>query len=715
MSFPVSVWYGVGSVTPPFDEEVVRRDLGRIRDAGFRYVRGWVNWRDTEPRPGEYDFSGVELLLRVAGEVGLRVILQVYLEFAPDWLPKLHPDSLYVSESGSQVMPQGSPGVCLDHPGVRARAEEFLRRLAQTVVRYPNFYAWDLWSEPNVIQWIYQPTGWRGLYCYCEHSKRRFRDWLRLTYGDVKALNRAWHRSYLDIGDVEPPRFVSLHFARDNLDWLTFNIAKLREDLEWRVKVVKGVDKEHPVASHSHGGTSVFGNPLFGEPDDWEMASVVDYWGTSFYPKHAGRVKVDHVLDALVLDIARSAAAASGRQYWIGELQAGQGIGGFKAAEPVTPDDVALWMWQAVAHEAKGINIYHWYPMMLGYESGGYGLVNPDGSLTDRARRAGETAKVIYEYSDLFLRARLINSEVAVLYNIEAYKWLWIAQRHSSDLLSRAILGVYRVLFNGNYNVDVVSIRQVEGGDVGRYKVLIAPTSLVLTPQSASGIRRFVNGGGYLIADSRFGSIKSDGYIDSSTPAYGLSDVLGGFEEGYVSVERAELRVINPSIPGLSIGDLITGVNYVSWLNTKAQVIGVSNVNGTRNSIVVNDYGNGKAIYVGTSIGLAYENLGPSSGVDKLIYGVLNMAKVQPYAEVDSTTPGYVEVRLLRSGGDNLIFVINHSHSDQVVRVRVNPAVLNMGNGTVKDLVTGLSVGMSSNTIQLKLRGRQVFVGLVGA
>jgi beta-galactosidase len=270
-------------------------------------------------------------------------------------------------------------------------------------------------------------------------------------------------------------------------------------------------------------------------------------------------------------------------------------------------------------------------------------------------------------------------------------------------------------LFNGNYNVDVVSIRQVEGGDVGRYKVLIAPTSLVLTPQSASGIRRFVNGGGYLIADSRFGSIKSDGYIDSSTPAYGLSDVLGGFEEGYVSVERAELRVINPSIPGLSIGDLITGVNYVSWLNTKAQVIGVSNVNGTRNSIVVNDYGNGKAIYVGTSIGLAYENLGPSSRVDKLIYGVLNIAKVQPYAEVDSTTPGYVEVRLLRSGGDNLIFVINHSHSDQVVRVRVNPAVLNMGNGTVKDLVTGLSVGMSSNTIQLKLRGRQVFVGLVGA
>ncbi|WP_291766783.1 beta-galactosidase [Caldivirga sp. UBA161] len=713
MSFPVSVWYGVGSVTPPFDEEAIKRDLKNIKEVGFKYVRGWVNWRDTEPRPGEYDFSSVEGLLKIANEIGLRVILQVYLEFAPDWLPKLHPDSLYVSESGSVIMPQGSPGVCLDHPGVRARAEEFMRRLAQVVVKYPNFYAWDLWSEPNVIQWIYQPTGWRGLFCYCNYSKGRFRDWLRVTYGSISALNKAWHRSYLEFNDVEPPRFVSLHFARDNIDWLTFNIVKLREDLEWRVKVIKSVDNNHPVVSHSHGGTSVFSNPLFGEPDDWEMASVVDSWGTSFYPKHAGRVKADHVLDALILDVARSAALASGKSYWIGELQAGQGIGGFKAAEPVTPDDVALWMWQAIAHEAKAINIYHWYPMMLGFESGGYGLINPDGSLTDRARKAGETAKVIYENGDLFLKAKLIDSNIAILYNIESYKWLWIAQRHSSDVLSRSILGVYRILFNSNYNVDLVSIRQVEDELINKYRVLIAPLSLVMTPKAALGLRNFVSNGGLLLVDSRFAAIRSDGYIDSSTPAYGLSDVTGGWEDGYMSVDKVNLRITNNLIPGLKAGDLIIGSNYVSWLNSKAHEVGVSEFNLSKPSITINDYGNGKTIYVGTSIGLSYEVNGPGSGIEKLIEGAMRIAMVQPPVYVKSTRQGYVEVRIMKSGDDYLLFIINHSYSDQLVNVRINENVINVGNASIKDLVTGAVVSLINNEAQLTLRSRQVVVGLL--
>ncbi|ABW00934.1 beta-galactosidase [Caldivirga maquilingensis] len=713
MSFPVSVWYGVGSVTPLFDEETIKRDLKNIKEAGFKYVRGWVNWRDSEPRPGEYDFSGVENLLKTANDIGLRVILQVYLEFAPDWLPKLHPDSLYVSESGSVIMPQGSPGVCLDHPGVRARAEEFMRKLAQVVIKYPNFYVWDLWSEPNVIQWIYQPTGWRGLFCYCNYSKGRFRDWLKTIYGNVNTLNKAWHRSYLEFNDVEPPRFVSLHFARDNIDWLTFNIVKLKEDLEWRVKVIRSIDNNHPVVSHSHGGTSVFSNPLFGEPDDWEMASVVDAWGTSFYPKHAGRVKVDHVLDSLVLDAARSAALASGKPYWIGELQAGQGVGGLKAVEPVTPDDVALWMWQAIAHEAKAINIYHWYPMMLGFESGGYGLINPDGSLTDRARKAGETARVIYENSDLFLKAKLIDSSVAILYNIESYKWLWIAQRHSSDVLSRSILGVYRVLFNSNYNVDLVSIRQVEGNLISKYKVLIAPLSLVMTLKAALGLRNFVSNGGLLLVDSRFAAIRSDGYIDSGTPAYGLSEVIGGYEDGYMSVDKVNLRITSNLIPGLKTGDLIIGSNYVSWLNSKANEVGVSEFNLSKPSITINDYGKGKAIYVGTSIGLSYEANGPGSGVGKLIEGIMNIAMVQPPVEVKSTREGYIEVRIMRSGADYLLFIINHSYGDQLVNVRINENVINVGNASIKDLVTGASISITNNELQLTLRGRQVVVGLV--
>jgi hypothetical protein len=94
------------------------------------------------------------------------------------------------------------------------------------------------------------------------------------------------------------------------------------------------------------------------------MAKAVDAWGTSLYPKHAGGVVSDPVVDAFVLDVTRCATRAVNKSFWVGELQSGQGVGGLKVGEPVDPDDVSLWMWQCVAHEAKGINIYHWYPMM---------------------------------------------------------------------------------------------------------------------------------------------------------------------------------------------------------------------------------------------------------------------------------------------------------------------------------------------------------------
>ncbi|MHB1673403.1 MAG: hypothetical protein ACYCSP_04055 [Acidobacteriaceae bacterium] len=39
--------------------------------------------------------------------------------------------------------------------------------------------------------------------------------------------------------------------------------------------------------------------------------------------------------------------------------------------------------------------MYAWYPMSSGYESGGYGLVNLDGSITDRAKTAGAVARAV--------------------------------------------------------------------------------------------------------------------------------------------------------------------------------------------------------------------------------------------------------------------------------------------------------------------------------
>ena len=87
------------------------------------------------------------------------------------------------------------------------------------------------------------------------------------------------------------------------------------------------------------------------------------------------------------------------------------------AGTPVTPRDLTLWTWSALARGAKGINYYAWYPMSSGYESGGFGLNHLDGAITERARTAGRIAQVVDRHQALFLEARPVAAEVAIVYN----------------------------------------------------------------------------------------------------------------------------------------------------------------------------------------------------------------------------------------------------------------------------------------------------------
>ncbi len=66
-------------------------------------------------------------------------------------------------------------------------------------------------------------------------------------------------------------------------------------------------------------------------------------------------------------------------------MQGGEGNIALLHGDPVTAADQRLWAWSAIAAGAKAINVYAYYPMSSGYESGGYGLINLDGTVTDRA------------------------------------------------------------------------------------------------------------------------------------------------------------------------------------------------------------------------------------------------------------------------------------------------------------------------------------------
>ena len=105
----------------------------------------------------------------------------------------------------------------------------------------------------------------------------------------------------------------------DYIDWKTFIADKLGEDLRDRYQAVKQVAPSTIVTSHA-AGVGLFASPHHweGQADDWTMAGKVDFYGTSFYPKHSAFVDRDFAvargaprLHAIVW-LRRGAGRASG-------------------------------------------------------------------------------------------------------------------------------------------------------------------------------------------------------------------------------------------------------------------------------------------------------------------------------------------------------------------------------------------------------------------
>ncbi|WP_436912219.1 beta-galactosidase [Halosimplex marinum] len=675
---PVSVWYGENRARAPMmptSTEESRRRAGRdfesISEQGFNAVRLWVDWASLEPEPGEYAVDRVDHLLDLAADHDLRAIFQLYVESAPSWVHRRYPEARYTAQNGDQIDPQASPGVTLDHPEVRERAGEMLRRVAGHVADHPAFHAWDLWSEPHIVQWTWLEwlpfdVAW---FDYSPASRERFRDWLRERYDDVDDLNEQWYRTYGSFDEVTPPKYVTLSTYADLLDWQEYTLEKIADDLAWRRETVREVDAESVLSSHA-AITSVFTLPLswYGNPDDWRVADEVDVWGTSMYPKHTGdAMPLDPATRAAALDATRSASEANDADFWIGELQGGHGTTGMRFGEPVTPEDVALWGWTALSRGAKGLNYYAWYPMSCGYETSGFGLADADGSVTDRVRSAGDLAATVDREMDLFAAGRPVDADVGLVYSVETLKMLLASREPARDdgdpaMYRDALTGIYRVLFDENVPADFVHGSDLRAGDLP-YDALYFPLPIMLSEATAASLREYVRDGGHLYASVRPAWNDVDGTLNDAIPGHGLADLFGCEERWIREVERptATVTADHDVLGSLSVGDAVTGSAFQEALDVTDGTAVAEFDDGTP-AVVTNEYGDGRATLAGSLFGKANDATGgEADGAAALLDGVREQAGVRAPVSVSGVGDDRtVEARLQTAAESRLLFAFDH-------------------------------------------------------
>jgi beta-galactosidase len=440
------------------------------------------------------------------------------------------------------------------------------------------------------------------------------------------------------------------------------------------------------------------------------MAREVDFYGTSFYPKHSAFVDRDVPWRDALLDFTRSFGYDEGRNgFWVGELQGGFGTISVNVSPTVTPDDLSVWTWTALSRGAKGINYYAWYPMSSGYESGGFGLNHLDGTLTERAKTAGAIAQIVDRNQALFLDARPPRAEVAVIYNPLAH-FVGGRQRAAAyggpqgeviGIERDSLLGPHRALFSRNVPLDYVHIDRLSIEKLRQYKLVIFPYPLMIPEHSVSALSEYVRGGGALVAEARLAWNNERGYASERIPGLGLWDVMGCREIAIATAPngRTTIRWSSADLPGVPAGTVLPARWYKETLepgSPNARVVAQFEDGGA--AAVMSTYGKGKTLMLGSYVSASAQST-PTPESERFFAGLLEWAGVSLPVRVSGSQ---LEARHLESGNDALLFVFNHGKEAArsevwLQRPRANYRALDVVSGRAARLTTagdGVSIAL---------------------
>ena len=533
--------YGTAFYRPPNPPASMRREMLKAiaQKYQFNIVRIYPAWVYYHPAPDRFVFDDLEEVMKYCDEFGLRVLMGIVTEEAPYWLERAHPETRYVDAKGnpqrlsdsSNNVSGGWPGLCLDWEPVQQAARRFIGELIKVVAPHPSMYAYDCWNEAH-IEPAWARNIWAQpqelLYCYCDQTIAKFRRWLERRYGSLDALNEAWVRRYGDWKEVDPPRAISTY--TDWVDWRDYIIDRTTWELQFRVEAISAADPHHLRECHS-GTVPPVGAVTTTAYNGWRLAECVQAWGLSTFPRWSN---IPPSLGAARFEVTRSQAA--GKPFWMTELQGGHGSGGLVQSPHMRPRDIRLWNWLGIATGAKGIVYWAYHAEATGTEAMGFGLVDRDGSETERVLEAARNNRLIQAHWDI-LRDYLPKPQVALLTD-QDNAILTYAMSGKEEASTVSFQGYYKALWNMDQWVDFIEPRSLGHA---HYKVLIAPWHLIGKKETCQQLLHYAENGGTLILETSFGLFDERCFYNPVIPPWGLAEAFGYREkENYYVRPRAE-------------------------------------------------------------------------------------------------------------------------------------------------------------------------------
>ncbi|ARC56420.1 Beta-galactosidase [Frondihabitans sp. 762G35] len=603
--------------------ETWREDVALMRQAGVNLVAINVfGWSHVEPRPGEFDFSGLDEVVDLLHANGIGVNLGTGTSSPPPWLTTLHPEVLPVTADGTTRWPGGRQAYCPSSPVFRERALALVRATAE---RYGAHPAVRLWHVSNEL-------GCHNALCYCDVSAASFRRWLENRYGTIEALNEAWgtafwSQRYSAWAEILPPR-ATLSFINptQTIDFHRFSSDEILDHYRAEAATIRETSAI-PVT------TNFMVTAHIKNQDYWTWAADMDVIANDHYLDH--RLERPHVELAFAADATRGLA---GGAPWLLMEHSTSAVNWQPRNIAKAPGEMLRNTMSHVARGADGTCFFQWRASLKGTEKFHSALLPHAGTRSKVWKEVVELGALAGRLGEL--RGSTIDATVALVFSWESW-WAGDLEAHPTTDFSyiAQVHAAYEALWDLGVTVDVVA----PGAPLDGYSLVVVPSLYLVSDSDAKVVTDFVDAGGHAVV----------------TFFSGIVDETDGVRPGgYPGAFRRMLGVTVDEFAPLAVGSSVAlsdGSRGTLWsepvelVGAEAVVSYASGPLAGRPAVTRATAGAGTAWYLSTV-------LEPDSLI-ALLTRVADEAGVLPVA-----APGTgVEVVRRRDSQNEWVFLLNHT------------------------------------------------------
>lgn len=639
-------------------EETLDEDIRLMVQAGVNTVALAIfSWDKIEPREGEFTFEWLDHVIDKLGAASIAVDLASATATAPLWLYERHPEVLPIDRYGHVVNAGSRQSWQPTSPVLKEYALRLCRKLAEHYKDNPYVTAWHMGNE----------YGWNNRYDYSDNALAAFRTWCEAKYGTVDALNEAWGTAFWSqhvnsFDEVLLPRHMggdSMVNPPQQLDYERFGNDMLLDFYKAERDAIEEICPGKPFTTNFMVSTDQC------TMDYAQWANEVDFVSNDHYFT-PGEAHFD--------ELAYSASLCDGiarKNPWFLMEHSSSAVNWRPINYRVEPGELVR---DSLAHLAMGsdaICYFQWRQSKAGAEKWHSSMVPHAGPDSQIFRDVCELGADLNKLADEgLLSTKLVKSKVAVVFDYES-QW---ATEHTATPTQEVRhwtepLAWFRALADNGLTADVVPVR----GPWDEYEAVVLPSLTILSEETTRRVREYVANGGKLFVTYYTGLVDDKDHVWLGGYPGSIRDVVGVRVEEFAPMGNDfpgamdHLDLDNGTVAH-DFADVITSVADTAHVVASFKADKWTGFDGAP-AITVNDFGDGKAAYVGARLG--------REGLAKSLPALLEELGIETSAEADRGEVLRVE-RADETGENHFVFLFNRTHDVAVVDVEGEPLVASL-------------------------------------